>query len=87
MWTSPAGMLCLPSCQHSGTFTEQRVHRQGTLDDLEAVLAPEVAAANAALEAEARANGLAPGQQQQQQGVTLLGGLVDRKSKVGDCMR
>jgi hypothetical protein len=59
---------------------------KGTLDELEAVLAPEVAAANAALEAEARANGLAPGQQQQQ-GVTLLGGLVDRKSKVGDCTR
>jgi hypothetical protein len=46
------------------------------------VLAPEVAAANAAAEAEAKANGLMPGEQPQK-GVTLLGGLVDRKSKVG----
>lgn len=76
---------CSQAGKHS-SITEHGARRQGTLDELEAVLAPEVAAANAALEAEARANGLAPGQQQQQ-GVTLLGGLVDRKSKVGDRTR
>lgn len=53
----------------------------GTLDELEAVLAPEAAAASAASLAEAKANGLVPGDQPQK-GVTLLGGLVDRKSKV-----
>ena len=85
---STHGMLacCTQAGKHSCSLTEHGARCQGTLDELEAVLAPEVAAANAALEAEARANGLAPGQQPQQ-GVTLLGGLVDRKSKVGDRTR
>ncbi len=82
--TPPVHALPLArSAVGADTFDEEGnpLTGEGTLDELEAVLAPEAAAASAAAAAGAAANGAlgeAPAK-----GVTLLGGLVDSKSKVG----
>lgn len=47
----------------------------GTLDELEAVLAPEAAAKRAR-------DGAATAEGSQERGVTLLGGLIDSRSEV-----